>query len=79
MFQANQAAVQFNNMIGAEGGSSGAIFGFVMMLFVAVVILGGIKRIAKVTERVVPFMVGIYLLAALVVILTNIGSIPSAF
>ncbi len=79
MFQANQAAAQFNNMIGATGGSAGAVFGVVMMVFVAIVILGGIKRIASVTEKVVPFMVGIYLLAALVVIIMSIGQLPAAF
>ena len=79
MFQANQAAAQFNNMIGASSGNAGAIFGLVMALFVAIVILGGIKRIASVTEKVVPFMVGIYLLAALVVIIMSIGQLPAAF
>ena len=78
MFQANQAAAQFNNMIGASGGSSGFIFGIVMALMVAVVIIGGIKRIASVTEKIVPFMVGIYLLAALVVIAASFKQIPSA-
>ena len=78
MFQANQAAAQFNNMIGAESGSAGAVFGIVMALLVAVVILGGIKRIASVTEKIVPFMVGIYLLAALIVIFMSIGQLPAA-
>ena len=66
-------------MIGASSGNAGAIFGLVMALFVAIVILGGIKRIASVTEKVVPFMVGIYLLAALVVIIMSIGQLPAAF
>ena len=79
MFQANQAAALFNGMIGAEGGNAGAIFGLIMAVFVAVVIIGGIKRIANVTEKIVPFMVGIYLLAALVVIFGNFSEIPSAF
>jgi alanine or glycine:cation symporter, AGCS family len=79
MFQANQAAAQFNSMIGATGGSAGVVFGLVMAVFVAIVILGGIKRIASVTEKVVPFMVGIYLLAALVVIVMSIGQLPAAF
>ena len=78
MFQANQAAAQFNGMIGATGSSAGAIFGIIMAIFVAVVILGGIKRIAKVTEKVVPFMVGIYFIAALVVIIMSIGQLPAA-
>jgi len=79
MFQANQAAALFNGMIGAEGGGAGALFGLVMALLVAIVIIGGIKRIANVTEKIVPFMVGIYLLAALVVIFGNFSEIPGAF
>ena len=79
MFQANQAALQFNAMIGSEGGSAGTIFGLVMAVLVGIVIIGGIKRIVKVTEKVVPFMVGIYLLAAFVIIFMNISILPDAF
>ncbi len=78
MFQANQAAAQFNNMIGATSGSAGAVFGLVMAVFVGIVILGGIKRIASVTEKIVPFMVGIYFVAALIVILMSIKQLPEA-
>lgn len=79
MFQANQAAEQFNNMIGATSGSAGVIFGLVMAGVVAIVIIGGIKRIGSVTEKVVPFMCGIYVLAALVIIFANITILPKAF
>ncbi len=79
MFQANQAAAQFNGMIGATGASAGALFGIVMAVLVAIVILGGIKRIASVTEKVVPFMVGVYFIAAIIVILMSIGQLPAAF
>jgi AGCS family alanine or glycine:cation symporter len=79
MFQANQAAVQFNNLIGATSGSAGVIFGIVMAVIVAIVIIGGIKRIGSVTEKIVPLMVGIYVLAALVILFANISAIPEAF
>lgn len=79
MFQANQAAAQFNSMLGLTSGSAGAIFGVVMAFGVAVVIIGGIKRIARVTEKVVPFMVGIYLVAAIIVIFAKISFVPEAF
>ncbi|MBL4568863.1 MAG: alanine:cation symporter family protein [Flavobacteriaceae bacterium] len=79
MFQANQAAQQFNSMIGAEGVSAGLIFGVIMSVVVGIVIIGGIKRIGSITEKVVPFMVGIYLLAAIVILGFNISSIGSAF
>jgi AGCS family alanine or glycine:cation symporter len=76
MFQANQAAKQFLDMIGSTSSSAGTTFGVFMAIMVALVIIGGIKRIGAVTEKVVPFMCGIYILAALVVILVNIQSLP---
>lgn len=79
MFQANQAAQQFNDMIGATSGSSGLIFGIVMAVIVGLVIIGGIKRIGLVTERVVPFMCGIYVVAALIIIFAHFREIPWAF
>ncbi|MCO6478628.1 MAG: alanine:cation symporter family protein [Phaeodactylibacter sp.] len=79
MFQANQAAQQFNDMIGATSGSAGLAFGVFMAFLVAVVIIGGIKRIGSVTEKVVPFMCGIYVLAALVIIFAHPTEIPHAF
>lgn len=82
MFQANQAYQQFaglmpNNIV--AGGSSGVVFGIVMAVLVGIVIIGGIKSIARVTEKIVPFMVGIYVSAALVVLLSHVGEIPAAF
>ena len=47
-----------------------------MASMVALVIIGGIKRIGAVTERVVPFMCGIYILASLVVIIVNAAQLP---
>ena len=55
------------------------IFGVIMAIIVAAIILGGIKSIAKVTDKVVPFMVGIYILGALAVIFGNLGEVPGAF
>ena len=79
MFQANQAAAQFSQMIGSESGWIGTAFGAVMSILVAIVILGGIKRIGKVAERIVPFMVGVYVLGAIVVLVLNVSVIPAAF
>ncbi len=79
MFQSNQAAKQFLDMVGSTSTSAGTIFGIFMASMVAMVIIGGIKRIGAVTERVVPFMCGIYILAALVVIFVNIGQLPATF
>lgn len=75
MFQANQAAAQFKLLFGIE---SGFIFGLIMAVLVAVVIIGGIKRIGRVTEKIVPFMGIMYVGAALVIIFMNFSAIPMA-
>lgn len=55
------------------------ILGIVITILVALVLLGGIKRIGKVTEKLVPFMALLYLVLALGVILLNIEHVPSVF
>jgi len=78
-FQSNQAAAQLQSMFNLTGGSSGLIIGVVLAALVAIVIIGGIKSIAKVTERIVPFMAGIYILACLIIIFANFSHVGSAF
>lgn len=78
MFQANQAFAQFNNQF-FDGTGSGVAFGVILMIAVGVVIIGGIKSIAKVTDKIVPFMVVIYVTFALIIIFMNITNIGSAF
>ncbi|MEG0035937.1 MAG: amino acid carrier protein, partial [Oscillospiraceae bacterium] len=51
------------------------IVGVVIALFTALVIIGGVKRIGSVTEKLVPLMSLIYIVGALMVVITNIGSI----
>ena len=79
MFQANQAAQQFGGMIGSNDLSTSLIFGVVMAVLVGIVIIGGIKRIGNITEKIVPFMVGIYFLAAIVILTANFSQIGNAF
>jgi AGCS family alanine or glycine:cation symporter len=79
MFQANQAAAQFIKLFQFESSNAGMYFGIGMALVVAVVIIGGIKRIASVTEKIVPFMAGIYVLAALIILGANWSLIDDAF
>ena len=57
----------------------GWIFGLIMAVLVGVVIIGGIKKIAKVTDKIVPFMVAIYVIAALVILGMHFSEIPWAF
>jgi len=77
--QSNQAAEQIANVLGIQGGSTGFIIGIVFAVVVGIVIIGGIKRIASVTEKIVPFMAGIYALACLIVIFANFSYIDDAF
>ncbi|NQY30808.1 MAG: alanine:cation symporter family protein, partial [Flavobacteriaceae bacterium] len=79
MFQANQAAAQLIERFGIESGAAGLIFGVIMAAIVGVVIIGGIKRIGSVTEKVVPFMAAIYVGAALIIIAMNYDLVPQAF
>ncbi len=51
----------------------------IVMLLAGLVIVGGIKRIASVTEKLVPFMAVTYILGALIIILVNASAVPAAF
>ena len=82
MFQANQAFQLVENITGGDASflhGKGWMFGLVMAVFVGVVIIGGIKKIAKVTDKIVPFMVVIYVAASLFVIIANFNMIGDAF
>jgi alanine or glycine:cation symporter, AGCS family len=78
MFQANQAFEQLTNVF-PELGAYGLEFGIGLALLVGVVIIGGIKSIASVTDKIVPLMVGIYVTSALVIIFMHIDKIGFAF
>lgn len=86
MFQTNQATQQMLNVIvpltGGEESffyNGGWMLGLVIAFFIALVIIGGIKHIVKVTEKLVPTMAFIYVGTALVVIFANYDQIPAAF
>ena len=78
MFQSNQAYVQLNNVSGGALDGLGWLVGLVLAGVVFSVIIGGIKSIARVTEKIVPFMAVFYCLFAIIVILMNAGTIPQA-
>ncbi len=73
--QGNEIANGLKNSFGIPNWVT-ALF---IMLFVGLVIVGGIKRIASVTEKVVPFMAITYIIGALVVIFSNVTEVPAAF
>ncbi|MEU3249983.1 alanine/glycine:cation symporter family protein [Streptomyces sp. NPDC006997] len=84
LLQANQSYAQLSSQFGGEDGflasSAGAVlFGLVIAALVGLVLLGGIRSIASVTSRLVPAMAALYVVACLVVILTNVTAVPDAF
>jgi AGCS family alanine or glycine:cation symporter len=75
-------AVQSNSMADVLSHSfevNHLLTGIVIAVLVGLVILGGIKRIGKVAEKVVPLMAVIYFVGAMVIIILNIGKLPAAF
>ncbi|WP_232771391.1 alanine/glycine:cation symporter family protein [Colwellia sp. 12G3] len=81
MLQSNQAYQQFVIAMGNETSfwaDKGWLFGSLLAIVIGVVIIGGIKSIAKVTEKLVPLMAGIYLSAALFVLAYHYTEIPHA-
>ena len=77
--QSNQATIVIKELAGWESTSAGAIIGVVIAILVGVIIIGGIKRIASVTEKVVPLMAVLYIVACLYIILSNFTYIDDAF
>jgi AGCS family alanine or glycine:cation symporter len=75
MFQSNQMAHVINTTLNIPEWVSGIIF----CIGAALILIGGIKRIGQVTEKMVPAMVGIYFAGALYIIFTNLGAIPQMF
>ncbi|MGY8717647.1 MAG: alanine/glycine:cation symporter family protein, partial [Verrucomicrobiia bacterium] len=78
MFQVNQAFQQINNVSGGQFTGYGWLFGLFMAAVVGVVIIGGIRSIAQATSKIVPLMCGIYMLAAIAVLIANIDAVPAA-
>ena len=82
MFQVNQAFQLVENITGGDTSflhDRGWLFGVVMAVLVGIVIIGGIKKIAKVTDKIVPFMVLIYVSASLFVLISRYDMIGDAF
>ncbi len=82
MFQSNQAAAIFITVTGAEQSpfmGKAWLLGLAMAIVVAIVIFGGIKSIARVTEKLVPFMAVLYSVAAIVIIVFNADKLLWAF
>ena len=82
MFQSNQAFVQFVNVTGGDESffaTRGWLVGLVLAMVVGIVIVGGIRSIASVATKIVPFMALLYISAGLFVIMANVTELPRAF
>jgi AGCS family alanine or glycine:cation symporter len=77
--QSNQATIVLKDLLGLETTFAGAIIGLVLAAFVGIIIIGGIKRIASVTEKVVPLMAVLYILACVYILAINYTLIGGAF
>ena len=75
MSQINSIAVNMNNVFRIPNWVTGVL----LMILAALVIVGGLKRIASVTEKLVPFMAIAYIIGAFIVVFTNAGNIGPAF
>ncbi|HEX2204718.1 MAG TPA: alanine/glycine:cation symporter family protein, partial [Longimicrobium sp.] len=77
-FQVNQSLNAMQETFPVLGAYPWA-YGLVMVFLVGLVIIGGIRRIASVADKIVPLMCGVYVLAALVILFDNAAQIPAAF
>ncbi len=75
----NSALVNFNIITEKSVGTSNLIIGIIITILIAMILLGGIKRIGQVTEKLVPFMALLYILLGLGVVLLNIRNVPEVF
>jgi len=82
MFQSNQAYVQLVEVTGGQTQSPllgyGWAVGLAMAVFVALIIIGGIKSIAKITAKLVPFMIVLYIIGAVIILVMNAAQLPAA-
>ena len=69
----------YNFLSGANVGTVNLVVGILIAMMVAMVLLGGIKRIGSVTEKLVPFMAVLYIILALGVVILNINRVPAVF
>lgn len=77
-FQVNQSLNAIQQTLPFLGNYPWA-YGLFMTFLVGIVIIGGLRRIANVTDKIVPFMCIVYVIGALVIILDNAANIPAAF
>ena len=75
----NTALINYNVLSPTGTGTSNLIIGITIAVIVGLILLGGIKRIGKVSEKLVPMMALLYILLAIGLICLNIGKVPAVF
>ena len=75
----NSALLNYNIISEGSVGMSNIIIGVVICVLVGLILLGGIKRLGQVTEKLVPFMAVVYILLGFGLIFMNIGKVPAVF
>ena len=81
MFQSNQAYVQFVNVTGGDQsffGERGWLFGMILGVTIGVVVIGGIRSIASLASKIVPFMGILYVVSALAILMMSAEYLPGA-
>ena len=81
VFNVNQLTQAINDIVLKPNGFeislfSNAIIGSILIILTSIVILGGLKRISRVSARLVPFMVGVYIISILVILIVNYNNVP---
>ena len=81
VFNVNQLTQAINDIVLKPNGFevslfSNAIIGLILIILTSIVILGGLKRISRVSARLVPFMVGVYIISILVILIVNYNNVP---
>ena len=76
--QSNQATIVLKDLFGLESAMAGTLIGVTIAFLVGIIIIGGIKRIASVTEKVVPLMAVLYVIACIYIIGSNFSYVDDA-
>ena len=81
VFNVNQLTQAINDIVLSPNGVeislfSNSIIGLILIIITSIVILGGLKRISRVSAKLVPFMVGVYMIMVLIILLINYDKIP---
>ena len=81
VFNVNQLTQAINDIVLKPNGFevslfSNAIIGLILIIITSIVILGGLKRISRVSTRLVPFMVGVYIISILAILIVNYNNVP---